>query len=121
MPVDILLGVFELGHAPLDVAIFVTDHISDLHVCGHQPIRFKGYFPLVIDPLSCSKTLCTVPLAYCLQSVQEASHYCMSAFRGGDEHLTEFIIVTLQPASGKKAKPNKCRAPETVQQLLTWT
>ena len=32
------------------------------------------------DTLYCS-------LAYCLQSVQEASHYCMSAFRGGDEHL----------------------------------
>jgi len=49
VPVDILLGVFELGHVPLDIAIIVTDHISDLHVCGHQPIRFKGYFPLVID------------------------------------------------------------------------
>jgi len=23
---------------------------------------------------------------------------------------SEFVIVTLQPASGKKAKPNKCRA-----------
>ena len=42
MPVDVLLGVLELGHASLDVAIFVADCVSDLHVHCHQPIRFKG-------------------------------------------------------------------------------
>ena len=49
MPVDILLGVLELGHVPLHIAIFVTDHGSDLHARGHQPVRFKGYLPRVLD------------------------------------------------------------------------
>ena len=49
--VDILLGVLEFRHGPLDVAIFVADHISDQHARGHQPIRFKGYLPRVLDLL----------------------------------------------------------------------
>ena len=33
---DVLLGVRELRHASLDVAIFVN-RVSDLYACGHQP------------------------------------------------------------------------------------
>ena len=49
MPVDVLLGVLELGHGSLDVAIFVVDHVSDLHARGHQPVKFKGNLPCVVD------------------------------------------------------------------------